>query len=344
MAWSCSHCTFLHEGALAEYLACSMCGQERESAKRPRLDASLRRLPSHPVTVRRRGKVFAIPDEDAQQYGPVLIERRFLPSELADRLLLALLASCDDWHRGTWTVFGKTHVNARTTRNFALKASVRSRNEYADLALEDLESSSTPALEEIEEAAERVCEFIVNNVSRDWLPTFVFANKYVGGGEGVGWHSDFLMALGPRPVIVGLSLGARRTFCLKSNDNETTVSLPTPHNTLYVMQADAQESWQHAVPKCADGSVGQHAVARDVRFSLTFRMERPEVAEACAVQCKCGRPAALKCSKNGRYYLACNPAGGEASNKCGFWQHCPWAEREAARLRDSTRAAGGRNC
>ena len=57
-------------------------------------------------------------------------------------------------------------------------------------------------------------------------------------------HSDFLNPLGPRPIIVGLSLGACRTFRLQQTDEEGRVSkkvdIPMPHNSMIIMMDDCQ--------------------------------------------------------------------------------------------------------
>merc|ERR1711862_464405 len=166
-------------------------------------------------------------------------------------------------------------------------------------------------------------------------PTLAFANRYKQGSDCVGWHSDHLNLLGPRPVIVGLSLGATRQFQLKpvtAGEDPMTVSIPMPHNTVVVMWDDCQEAWHHAVPRQAESTVGQHPRAGAVRLSLTFRMERPDFSGRHTKHCHCGRPTALR-SKGGRYFLVCDPSG--SSKQCGFWEACPWAQEEADRLRSS---------
>lgn len=45
-----------------------------------------------------------------------------------------------------------------------------------------------------------------------WSPNAAFVNCYNGPAESVGWHSDQLTYLGPRPVIGSLSLGVAREF------------------------------------------------------------------------------------------------------------------------------------
>jgi alkylated DNA repair dioxygenase AlkB len=41
----------------------------------------------------------------------------------------------------------------------------------------------------------------------------VLLNRYRGGGDYMGWHSDDEPELGPAPVIASLSLGAARRSC-----------------------------------------------------------------------------------------------------------------------------------
>ena len=47
-----------------------------------------------------------------------------------------------------------------------------------------------------------------------WQPSYCLANCYESGSQGVGWHSDKLLTLGPLPIIASLSLGATRSFQL----------------------------------------------------------------------------------------------------------------------------------
>ena len=225
-----------------------------------------------------------------------------------------------------------------------------------------------------------------------WMPSLALANRYANGDQHVGFHSDFLLELGPRPIIAGLSLGATRPFRLKRQQmplpppppTTTTappsagkgalddggggsgggsgggvgtaaaavrsVSVPMPHNSVCIMWDDCQEEWLHAVPKVAQvqakhrrrrchhrGSSAHGSAHSDrsggsedeVRISLTFRMARPQFAREHPVTCQCGAPAALK-SKNGRYFLYCNPT---KLQQCRFWEPCRWADEEARRLR-----------
>ena len=40
-----------------------------------------------------------------------------------------------------------------------------------------------------------------------WRANVAASNRYAGGQESVGWHSDQLTNLGPYPTIASLSLG-----------------------------------------------------------------------------------------------------------------------------------------
>jgi len=236
-------------------------------------------------------------------------------------------------------VFGRSSPNARTVRTFDTGDTPRGVSEGATAVDAEERGGGDgtgdvfPAGEELREAARIVRDVVRGEGSvaaRDWCPTFAFGNRYADGSEHVGFHSDFLLGLGPRPVIAGLSLGATRIFRLRRQGGAgTVVSVPAPHNSLIVMRADCQESWQHSVVKVA--GVRNHTNVGTVRYSLTFRMERPEFRAEARVDCDCGRDAALKC-KNGSYYLSCNPAGGSASDKCAFYQRSEVAQREATRL------------
>ena len=89
---------------------------------RPSFDLGrLRSLPARPCTVRDGdAPPRSVADAEVPSVAPAHIVRRVLPPALADALLRKLLAD-GDWHRGTWTVGGKTSVNARRTRSFRIR-------------------------------------------------------------------------------------------------------------------------------------------------------------------------------------------------------------------------------
>lgn len=79
-----------------------------------------------------------------------------------------------------------------------------------------------------------------------FVPTLALGNRYADHTESVGAHSDYLGELGPRPVIVGLSLGACRDFVLKTSSiNDAppiSIRIPMPHNSVVIIGANAKRS------------------------------------------------------------------------------------------------------
>lgn len=289
--------------------------------------------------LRQTGCERAVSDEELTKLAPAHVLRRVLPSQLATDLLKELLhESKEMWRSSSWVVRGKEHMTPRTTAMYdlsleagqgeATKASTQQTNPGAE-ELHRPRASCMPS-ELLRQAARCIHAAVKQHRPEStWSPTLALGNRYDDGRACVGWHSDFLNSLGPRPIIVGLSLGACRRFSLRRTSDHSVVAIPMPHNTVVIMWDDCQEEWEHSVPRQADSSIGKHPVAGLVRISLTFRMARPELAEKQKL-CSCGRPSVLK-SKGGRYYLACSPMG--TSSQCGFWEHCPWAQAEAERLR-----------
>ena len=314
---------------------------------RPSFDLGrLRSLPARPCTVRDGdAPPRSVADAEVPSVAPAHIVRRVLPPALADALLRKLLADAD-WHRGTWTVGGKTSVNARRTRSFRIRMTGGGEFEAlgggADAQAREENGSSRArgyaACPELLEAARYVTaaarEVAPRSWKDDWEPTVAFGNRYDGGQEHVGYHSDFLMTMGPRPIIAGLSLGATREFRLRREATDyapsRVVCMPAEHNSLIVMSRDCQEEWKHSVAKTS--SVQFHGIAGETRFSLTFRRNRPEFSQSATRNCNCGKPAALKCAK-GRYYYTCCMAGGDASQKCSYYARSAVAQQEADRLR-----------
>ena len=92
----------------------------------------------------------------------------------------------------------------------------------------------------------------------------VLANLYRDGRDYMGWHSDDERALGPRPTIASLSLGATRRFRLASRKRPADgLDLDLPAGSLLLMRGDTQRTTRHALPRTAR-PVGE-------RINLTFR-------------------------------------------------------------------------
>ena len=322
-------------------------------------------------------------DEDIEKLCPMTLIRDVLPSAVAAKLLHQLEEESETWARGKWIVFGKEHQIPRKTASYYLTKSGSTTATATDTHTEDqgtamhkndkdynyneddeddeYRDEQRPISSELREAARCVaehvqkhCPWAAMNQTEGWEPSFAFANRYANGQDNVGWHSDHITPLGPRPIIAGLTLGACRRFDLrqqpqqqKQNSKTTAkpssdagaskcrhLSIPLPHNSLCIMWNDAQEAYQHSVPKCSDDALLNHAKVGPVRISLTFRKKRniPDLGN-----CYCGRPAALR-AKDGNYYLFCRPYGKDKHKTCHFWKPCAWAEEEAKNLKAQERA------
>jgi len=294
---------------------------------------------------------------------------------MAARVLSALQELSGDWQQPKWIVRGKQYVVSRTTCSFGLDENMavatdadeaRGGQGEQDAAKDgaqytEYDAELRVAPPEISEAARIVADAVREKRPwSKWNPTFALANKYLDGSETVGFHADHIMDLGPRPIIVGLTLGACRRFDLRggeplpseaepktdrsddeaegaasgeSNDQAKYVAIPLPHNSAVVMWNDAQENWQHAVPRCSNNTIERHPTCGLVRYSLTFRMKKhlPDLG-----LCNCGKKAGLK-AKRGMYYLFCKPYGSDKTKQCRFWKRCQWAEEEAQRLKQLER-------
>jgi len=100
-----------------------------------------------------------------------------------------------------------------------------------------------------EQLTDRVC-FTCGLKDR---PNSCNANFYENGMQSVGWHSDdepLFDALNQDVLIVSLSLGATRSFELRSKDNPTaTTKLELENGDLCTMEGLCQKHYRHRVPR-----------------------------------------------------------------------------------------------
>lgn len=180
---------------------------------------------------------------------------------------------------------------------------------------------------------------------RTWRPNAAFANCYDGPAESVGFHSDELTYLGPRPVIGGLSLGVEREFRVKKivgpqddadgdadgddhgqGDGEGQISIHLPHNSLLIMHAEMQEEWKHAIVPAQ--TISPHPVSGNRRINITYRWYRDSLHPRYTPRCRCGVHAVLRCAQRkqetrGRYMWMCYAGYAPGRKSCSFFQ---WAE------------------
>ncbi len=167
----------------------------------------------------------------------------------ADRWLPALDTGIR-WQREVLKIFGRA---VAVPREVAWYGDPGAAYRYSGLTHEPL--PWTPLLNEIRASVEALTGAGFNSV---------LANRYAGGADSMGWHSDDEPELGPRPVIASLSLGATRKLRFRHRRKAAPpVELWLTHGSLLVMAGATQRHWQHALPKTRR-PVG-------LRINLTFR-------------------------------------------------------------------------
>ena len=257
-------------------------------------------------------------DSELPALAPLSLHRNVLSAGAANELLRWLKEDADGWERGSWIVHGKQHAVPRTSAWFALDESNRDEGDGGSNVSVYGRHGMRSASASLTAAAAAVADLVRSlRPAAQWSPSGALANRYRDGSETVGAHSDFINHLGPRPIIVGLSLGAARRFDFAQQPSAVAgagatagataaVRIVLPHNSAIIMWDDAQEGWHHSVPRCADASVGTHPLVGLERFSLTFRMKRADMPPL--PRCFCGLPAALKARGAHEYWLFCDPS------------------------------------
>ena len=92
----------------------------------------------------------------------------------------------------------------------------------------------------------------------------ILINKYDGGEESIGKHSDDEKALDRRAGVVALSTGAVRTFRIRDKATGKIVAdVPTHPNYAMQMWGDFQKEFTHEIPV--------EKRVKGVRYSFTFR-------------------------------------------------------------------------
>ncbi|CAM9528035.1 unnamed protein product [Ectocarpus fasciculatus] len=180
---------------------------------------------------------------------------------------------------------------------------------------------------------QRMADGLAGSEGLRWNPNYCICHVYDDHRSHLGAHSDTLSNIGPRAIVVGVSLGAKRVFVVEetlprgvkpppagSGSEGGKKSLDMPHNCAIVMWAGCQERYKHGVPVMSKG-VGTHPMSGTKRISITLR-ERKESLPSCLLpvpDCRCRIPATLKArvNKNGHeeYLYQCDRGQGQ----CGFW-------------------------
>lgn len=92
----------------------------------------------------------------------------------------------------------------------------------------------------------------------------ILINKYDGGEESIGKHSDDERALDPHAGVVALSVGAVRKFRIRCKTTGTILAdIPTETGKIIQMWGDFQKEFTHEIPV--------EKKVKGVRYSFTFR-------------------------------------------------------------------------
>jgi alkylated DNA repair dioxygenase AlkB len=95
-----------------------------------------------------------------------------------------------------------------------------------------------------------------------------FVNLYRDGNDAVAWHADTVRKVMTNPMVVTVSLGARRSFLVRPAGGGGVVRRFNPgEGDLIVMGGAMQHDWHHTVPR--------EKSASGARMSVTIRHSRP---------------------------------------------------------------------
>ena len=92
-------------------------------------------------------------------------------------------------------------------------------------------------------------------------------NLYETGRHNIGWHADSEQSLVLESTIASVSLGAIRSFEVKSIvDNITVAKIPMAHGSLVTMGGPMQRHYKHRI--------APNAKCTTPRINLTFRLAK----------------------------------------------------------------------
>ncbi|CAG8482998.1 12020_t:CDS:2 [Cetraspora pellucida] len=272
--------------------------------------------------------------QDISEKTPCTLIHDVLPKELANSLLKVMLKESETWHRSQWWLFERMVTSPRTS-SFYISNQVKNTCDGDVYYNGKKTSNARQFLPEMEEARKIIMN-IVNEkrkIRGEWNPNVAVTNCYANSKESVGWHSDQLTNLGPRPIIASLSLGTTRQFRLRRINEKSSriISIPLPHNSLLIMWPPCQELWKHEV--CSQNVIDNlHPIAGPKRINITFRQFRDEYTAEWTPKCSCGIQCVLKPvmrgTNIGKYFYMCYASGVNEGQKCSFFEWLDVSKRQ----------------
>ncbi|KAJ7074260.1 hypothetical protein C8F01DRAFT_1099850 [Mycena amicta] len=297
----------------------------------------------------------------------VTLHSSILPPELACRLFYTMIDQARDWSRNKWWLFDRVVESPHRTSFFARRTNGLDDDdqwqEAAQFWYNGRKTDVPPVfLPEMEEAC-CIIERMVNEEmkkrarfplewgggSKDdpgWRANVAASNCYVGGKEGVGFHSDQLTYLGPYTTI-GTSRIFRLREIIPTQESQTrsarTFNIPLSHNTLTIMHASCQEKFKHSIPQQTAIDLFRPSHPRvpggplepsNTRINITFRFYRPDFRPESIPRCKCDVPMILRAEmknhvdgKTDRYWWTCYAGAQNDGKGCTSWQLLDMSQR-----------------
>ncbi len=173
---------------------------------------------------------------------------KIIDQQLSDGFYHYLLNKID-WKQDEAIIFGKHLYTKRKAAWYGDKPYAYTYSKTTKVAI-----PWTAELLELKQLAEKITGISSNSC---------LLNLYHNGTEGMAYHSDDEVALGPRPEIASFSFGAERKFLFKHKQNGELVSMVLEHGSLLTMEGETQKYWLHRLP--------QSKKITTPRINLTFR-------------------------------------------------------------------------
>ncbi|POS81257.1 GRF zinc finger [Diaporthe helianthi] len=272
--------------------------------------------------------------DDIAEHTPCSIIHNFLPSDLANGLLVEMLEESKTFEKITFKLFDNVVASPHTSSFY-----VDSHDEMRKQKIEYLYNGArltdvrkiTPYLDKVKplvqqavnsEIQKRITTRCPGGVKlkhqspHPWTPNAAFVNCYNGPSESVGWHSDQLTYLGPRAVIGSLSLGVAREFRVRrvvpkegggdeddGNKHGTTKAVDAGdaggqiaiHLPHNSLLVMHAEMQEEWKHSIAPAqAIDPHPVAGNRRINVTYRDYKASLHPSRTPKCRCGVPTVLR--------------------------------------------------
>ncbi|KAI9292321.1 hypothetical protein K502DRAFT_295504 [Neoconidiobolus thromboides FSU 785] len=298
--------------------------------------------------IRQRNPVLYIHNfELLKRYLPTTsVHNRFLDKQLALSLFYKLKEDSLQWNTYSMYLFEKKVESPHKTHSYYINDDSFPDGQYYFNG--NKVSKPTPYFDFLKLASELVTGFVnEERIKREehsldlgsnhtWQANYAVTNIYETGKNSVGWHTDRLTYLGPRPIIASLSLGPTREFRLRKmgpDSNQTICSIPLRHNTLLIMWAPTQEEYKHCVPP--QPTLTPYPDDNTARINITFRYFPEAFGPKNTPFCYCKVPCDLRVINKdpkqfGKYYFKCISEEGTGKKGCGYFKFVEFPDYPAS--------------